>query len=101
VSDPYVFHFEARHHGKVVERLGTLLVEPAEVRRVGPHRLAKMVETERRRWQRVLVARMGTGWSATVRIERGYVRSRWPGAALRPSPAVEAAKALPVSGGAP
>lgn len=98
MSDPYVFHFEARHDGKVIERLGTLSVEPGEVRRVGPRGLAKMVETERRRWERLLLAKQGAGWSASVRIERGYVRSQWPGAALRPSPVqrpLETAKVLP------
>jgi hypothetical protein len=83
MSDPYVFHFVLTHDGADKERLSTLCLEPEAVRRVGPLYAIRAVQTERRRWQRIVLARLGEGWAVRIVKERGYVRSVFPGAALR------------------
>lgn len=102
MSDPHVYHFVLTRSpdGRDVERLATYCIEPAEYRRLGALRVAQAIEGMRRDWMRAVLASYGDGWAVRVAKERGYIRSIFPGAALRSKPTEGVLSVPGQSGGA-
>jgi hypothetical protein len=103
MSDPYVFHYELLREGapKPLALIETLCMEPAEYHSFGPRKVKRAVEQRRRQLQGYVLKVEGPGYSVSVRRERGYLRSVWPGAALRPAPAPAGVLSVSGVGGSP
>lgn len=89
MSDPVVFHFVLARDGsdpRKGERLGTLAIEPAQLAQLSRSARIRGIEQYRRQWQNAIrAAGYRDGWTVQVIRERGYIRSVFPGAAVRPA----------------
>lgn len=90
LSDPHVWHFILTRGDQDVERLETMCIEPDELARLGTPAVLAGVEAARRKWARVVIAKLGEGHGVRVHRERGYVRSIYPGVALKAAPTAAA-----------